>query len=96
MTPKAKPRHILFGLVMVGVGVLAFTLLSVNSSPIPHRKLAVLKPGMSQTEVETHIGKPTDVFDDNREWAYSSRYGWPIVYVYFDDKHRLLRVRYDE
>ncbi len=63
--------------------------------PVRMKKLEAIKRGATREEVQSAIGKPTNVYEENRKWAYSKPTGWSIVYVYFDEQGRFEKYDYD-
>lgn len=63
--------------VAVAVVLCAFAGWRAFLDPVPVDRLALLKKGMTKTEVEATIGKPTKIYDSG-QWIYMR----PIVFGY--------------
>ena len=57
--------------------------------------LNAITQGTSREQVKAVLGKPRNVYESNRKWAYSRPFGWSIVYIYFDDQGRFENYEYD-
>lgn len=78
------------------VACAAFTLNWVfNRPPVPMSKLKAIRQGAVREEVQAALGKPTNIYEANRKWAYSRPFGWSIVYIFFDDQGRFEKYEYD-
>ena len=60
----------------------------LGRSPVPERKLAQLRVGMSKQEVQTVLGVPNAEWPDGT-WVYAQPLGWPVVLISFDDYNLL-------
>lgn len=77
-------------LLLIGAAILSF-----NRPPVDLEQLNSISVGSSKAEVKTVLGEPANAYDNDRKWAYSRLFCWPIVYLYFDDNDRFSRFEYD-
>lgn len=87
-------RTALIAIILLGAAMLILNW-AFERAPVDMAKLQSIKPGARQEEVRAALGKPTDVYDSNRKWAYSRPLGWSIVYIYFDEQGRFSKYEYD-
>ena len=90
------------GLVLIVMLAFGYLLASFNSPPFPLDRLDDLTTEMTTEEVRSVLGAPSSSWirtaeegGEYEEWAYSRRFSWPIVYVYFDRDGRFESHRYD-
>jgi hypothetical protein len=81
-------------LVLLGGGAVLLSW-TFNRSPVPMAQLRAIKQGTPRDAVQATLGKPTNVYESNRKWAYSRPLGWSIVYIYFDENGRFEKYEYD-
>lgn len=90
--------RIIFGILaaLVLLAGAAFMLnWTFNRPPVRMDKLTAIKQGTMREQVQTALGKPRNIYEANRKWAYSKPFGWSIVYIYFDEQGRFEKYEYD-